>query len=1230
MSRSPLHRDFYTNDGGQKLADALAHRPLVLDGAMGTMIQQYQLEEEDFRGERFKNHPSPLKGNNDLLVLTRPDIIKAIHTSFFEAGADIAESCTFSSTSIAQADYHMEHLVQELNTEGVRLAREAADEVMAADPSRTCFVIGSIGPTNRTASISPDVNDPGYRAVTFDDLVACYSEQIKALIEAGSDALLPETVFDTLNLKACLFAIETCFDEMGVRLPIMISVTITDASGRTLSGQTLAAFYYSIEYANPISVGINCALGAREMGPYLEELSAMANCYTSLYANAGLPNAFGEYDDTPEHMADVYEGFAKEKLANIYGGCCGTTPEHIAAIATAVKRHEHRPPAPRANYGIFTGLEPLRINDSMGFVMVGERTNITGSAKFARLIREERFEEALAVARDQVEGGANIIDINMDEGLIDSASVMVRFLNLVASEPDICRVPIMVDSSKWEVIEAGLKCVQGKGIVNSISLKEGEAPFRKYAKKIQRYGAGVVVMAFDENGQADSTERRVAICTRAYNILVNELHFNPHDIIFDPNIFPVGTGMEEHRINATSFIESVKIIKDTLPGAMISGGVSNVSFSFRGNNPMREAIHAVFLYHAIQAGMDMGIVNASMLEVYDEIEPELLKRVEDVVLNRTDDATEALLDFAAQMDDPHGEKEAKVEEWRGGTIEERLSHSLIKGINAYIEPDVLEALEKYERPIYVIEGPLMAGMATVGELFGAGKMFLPQVVKTARVMKQSVAVLTPYLEAEKGEGEYTKSGKILFATVKGDVHDIGKNICGVVLACNNFEVKDLGVMVPCETILKEARDWGADIIAVSGLITPSLTEMEHICKEMQREGFDLPLMVGGATTSKLHTAVKLDPLYDGPVVHTQDASGCATEAQKLMKNRGAYAAELDEKYELMRATFKQGDKRKYLTPLKEARTRKFECDWSEPVPVPSFLGTRTIKNLPIDELIPLIDWTFFFIGWDLRCSFPKILQHPEMGPKAQELYDDAREMLDKIRREHLLDPRAIFGFWPASSTGDDIELYTDESRTAVLTTLCNLRQQKAKDGEPFICMGDFIAPKDSEVKDYIGALAVTSGPRVEELVQHYKSQNDDYNALLCQSLADRLAEAMAEYIHKVARDEWGFGRDENLTFTEMNREKYRGIRPAPGYPACPDHTEKPVIFDLMNVEEEIGITLTESCAMRPVSSVSALIFAHPQAHYFSVGQIGDDQLIDYAERKNMTKEEAEKWLAQNL
>ncbi|MFC1467710.1 methionine synthase [Verrucomicrobiota bacterium] len=1230
MSRSPLHKDYYTNDGGRKLAEALAQRPLVLDGAMGTMIQKHKLEENDFRGERFKDHPCPLKGNNDLLTLTRPDVIKSIHKEFFDAGADIVESNTFSSTSIAQADYQMEHLVQELNTEGVRLAKEAAAEVMAADPSRTCFVAGSIGPTNRTASISPDVNDPGYRAVTFDDLVDCYSEQAKSLIEAGADVLLPETVFDTLNLKACLFAIESCFEELGVRLPIMISVTITDASGRTLSGQTLESFYYSIADANPISVGINCALGAREMGPYLEELSEMASCYTSLYANAGLPNAFGEYDDTPEHMAEVYEGFAKEKLANIYGGCCGTTPAHINAIAEAVKKHGHRPPAPHASHAVFTGLEPLRIDDSMGFVMVGERTNITGSAKFARLIREENFEEALAVARQQVENGANIIDINMDEGLIDSEAVMIRFLNLIAAEPDICRVPIMVDSSKWEVIEAGLKCIQGKAIVNSISLKEGEEPFREYARKIQRYGAGVVVMAFDENGQADSTERRVEICTRAYNILVNELHFNPHDIIFDPNIFPVGTGMEEHRINATSFIESIKIIKETLPGAMISGGVSNVSFSFRGNNPVREAIHAVFLYHAIQAGMDMGIVNAGMLEVYDEIQPELLKLVEDVVLNRTDDATEKLLDFADQLKDAGADKTEKVEAWRSGTVEERLAHALIKGINTHIDTDVLEALEKYKRPLKVIEGPLMAGMATVGELFGVGKMFLPQVVKTARVMKQAVAVLTPALEAEKADGEGTKAGKVLFATVKGDVHDIGKNICGVVLACNNFEVKDLGVMVSCESILQEAREWGADIIAVSGLITPSLTEMEHLAKEMQREGFDIPLMVGGATTSKLHTAVKLDPLYDGPIVHSQDASGCATDAQKLMQDRGAVAAALAEKYETLRATFKQGDKTKYLTPLAEARSRKFECDWSEPVPAPAFTGTRTIKNLPIDELIPMIDWTFFFIGWDLRCSYPKIMDHPEMGPKAKELFDDAQAMLEKLRREHLLDPRAVFGFWPAASVGDDIELYTDESRTKVLTTLCTLRQQKAKEGEPLVAMSDFIAPKDSGVNDHIGALAVTAGPRVEELVQQYKAKKDDYNALLVQSIADRIAEAMAEYIHKKARDEWGFGKDENLTFAEMNREQYRGIRPAPGYPACPDHTEKPVIFDLMNVEEEIGITLTESCAMRPVSSVSALIFAHPQSHYFTVGQIGDDQVADYAERKNMTEEEVKKWLAPNL
>jgi 5-methyltetrahydrofolate--homocysteine methyltransferase len=1222
MKKNPMHRDFYTNEGGRKLADALAHRTLILDGAMGTMIQGHKLEEEDFRGDRFKDHPSPLKGNNDLLTVTRPDVIRSIHKAFLEAGADIILTNTFSSTAIAQSDYRMKHLVHELNIQGVQLAKEAVAEAMAADPSRICFVAGSIGPTNRTASISPDVNDPGYRAVNFDDLVQCYSEQVKALIESGVDVLLPETVFDTLNLKACLFAIESCFDEMGVRLPIMISVTITDASGRTLSGQTLEAFYYSIADAHPISVGINCALGAREMGIYLQELSEIASCYTSLYANAGLPNAFGEYDDTPEYMADVYEGFAKEKLANIYGGCCGTTPAHIEAIAQAVQQHGHRSPAPRANHSVFTGLEATHIDESMGFVMIGERTNITGSAKFARLIREEKFEEALTVARQQVKNGANIIDINMDEGLIDSEAVMVRFLNLIASEPDICRVPIMIDSSKWEVIEAGLKCIQGKAIVNSISLKEGEEQFREYARKIQRYGAGVVVMAFDEAGQADSTERRVEICSRAYNILVDELDFNPHDIILDPNIFPIGTGMEEHRINATSFIESVRIIKETLPGAMISGGISNVSFSFRGNNTVREAIHAVFLYHAIQAGMDMAIVNAGMLEVYDEIEPSLLELVEDVVLNRTDDATERLLDYADQIKDvSSGGKTVEAEAWRSGTIEERLSHSLIKGINTHIESDVMEALAKYERPLKVIEGPLMSGMSTVGELFGAGKMFLPQVVKTARVMKQAVGVLTPYLEAEKADGEGSKAGKVLCATAKGDVHDIGKNICCVVLACNNFDVKDLGVMVPCETILREAREWGADIIAVSGLITPSLTEMEHICKEMQRENSDLPLMIGGATTSRLHTAVKLDPLFDGPVVHGTDASECATAAQKLMRNRADFVAETDKKYESMRETFQQTDKGRRLTPLRAARTRKFECDWSEPPPVPSFTGTRVIKYMPIDELIPWIDWTFFFRGWGLKCHYPEILDHPEMGAKAKELLEDAHEMLEKMRREHLLDPRAIYGFWPAAGVGDDIELYTDEDRSDVLTTLHSLRQQKGKGDQPLVAMSDFIAPKNSGVKDYVGAMATTAGLRVEELVQRYKSQKDDYNALLVQSLADRIAEALAEYIHKKAREEWGFGKNENLTVAEMLREEYRGVRPAPGYPACPDHTEKAIIFDLMNVEEEIGITLTESCAMRPGSSVSALIFAHPESHYFALGRIGDDQVADYAERKNVTETE---------
>ncbi len=1220
----------YTQAGGRRFAELLEKQALMLDGAMGTMIQKHKLEEADFRGERFAAHPSDLKGNNDLLTLTNPQIIEDIHVEFLEAGADIVETNTFSCTTISQADYGLESIVRELNIEGAQLARKAVDRVLEKDPSRPLFVAGSIGPTNRTASISPDVNDPGFRAVTFDDLVEAYAEQAKALIEGGVDILLVETIFDTLNAKAAFYAIEEVFEKTGQRLPLMVSVTITDKSGRTLSGQTPAAFWYSVEHAKPISIGINCALGAADMRPYLEELSDVADCYLSIYANAGLPNAFGGYDDTPADMAKIYDDFAEHQLANIWGGCCGTTPAHIKAMAQAVKKYPPRPRSESIHGAIphFSGLEPLNMTPEMNLCMVGERSNITGSPRFARLIREGNLDEALQIARHQVETGANLIDINMDEGLIDSEAMMVKFLNLVASEPEICRVPIMIDSSKWEVIEAGLKCVQGKSIVNSISLKEGEEAFREHARKIQRYGAGMVVMAFDEKGQADTTERRIEICTRAYNILVNEIGINPTDIIFDPNVFPIGTGMEEHRINATSFFEATKVIRETLPGCSVSGGISNVSFSFRGNNRVREAIHAAFLYHGMEAGLNMGIVNPGMLEVYDEVAPDLLKAVEDVVLNRDAEATERLIEFAERIKAEGGDakKEAETQAWREASVEERLAHALVKGIVEFIDEDVEEARQKYGSPLKVIEGPLMAGMDTVGDLFGSGKMFLPQVVKSARVMKKAVAYLLPYLEAEKEGQENISAGKVLLATVKGDVHDIGKNIVGVVLACNNFEVKDIGVMVPWETILKEAREWGADIIGLSGLITPSLDEMVHVAKEMEREGMKIPLMVGGATTSKKHTAVKIAPEYSGLAMHTLDASRAVTAVQSILSGDEAFVKAVRHEYDAIREQHEAAQEIREFQSLENARANAFTSKQQGVPPCPEFLGAQTL-NVSVAELVPYIDWTPFFWTWDLEGKYPAILDKPE----AQTLYDEAQAMLQKIIDEEWFAPRGVIGFFPAARVGDSIEVYSDESRREKSQTLHFLRQQMIKKvGTPNRSLADFVAAKEASAADYIGAFAVTAGPQVVEIADRFKSDHDDYNAILVQALGDRIAEAFAEYAHKQARDAWGFGLKENLSPDEMVNEKYQGIRPAAGYPACPDHTEKTTIFELLNATANTGIELTESMAMNPPSSVSGLYFSHPESRYFPLGRINKEQLEDYAGRKGWDIETAEKWLAPNL
>ncbi|WP_342646466.1 methionine synthase [Mucilaginibacter sp. CSA2-8R] len=1218
--------------------EQLQKRILVIDGAMGTMIQRYQLTEDDFRGERFKNHPSDLKGNNDLLNLTRPDVIKAIHAEYLDAGADIIETNTFSTQRISLADYHMEELAYELSYEGARLAREAADEYNLKTPDKPRFVAGAVGPTNRTASLSPDVNDPGYRAVTFDDLAEAYYEQVRGLVDGGSDLLLIETIFDTLNAKAALFAVQRYEHESGKRLPIMISGTITDASGRTLSGQTVEAFWNSVRHANLLSVGLNCALGAREMRPYLEELSEKADVFISAYPNAGLPNEFGAYDETPHETAHQVDDFTKAGLVNIVGGCCGTTPDHIKCIADKAAKHAPRQKPEVAPYMRLSGLEAVTITPEANFVNVGERTNITGSPKFSKLILAENYEEALTVARQQVEGGAQVIDINMDEGMIDSEAVMVKFLNLVASEPDIAKLPIMVDSSKWTVIEAGLKCLQGKGIVNSISLKEGEEKFREQAQKILSYGAATVVMAFDEQGQADNYERRVEICKRSYDILVNEIGFPPQDIIFDPNILTVATGLEEHNNYAVDFINATRWIKENLPHAKVSGGVSNISFSFRGNNVVREAMHSAFLYHAIKAGMDMGIVNAGMLEVYEEIPKPLLERVEDVLLNRRPDATERLVEYAETVK-AKGKEIVKDEAWRNEPVEKRLSHALVKGIVEYLDNDVEEARQKYARPLEVIEGPLMDGMNIVGDLFGSGKMFLPQVVKSARVMKKAVAYLLPFIEEEKlknaDASQRSNAGKILLATVKGDVHDIGKNIVGVVLACNNFEIIDMGVMVPAQKIIEEAKKQQVDIIGLSGLITPSLDEMVHFAKEMEREGFTVPLIVGGATTSRIHAAVKIAPNYSGPAIHVLDASRSVTVCSTLMSkdNRDEYIQNIKLEYEKAREAHlnKRSDKR--FLSIDEARSNKYQIDFKTFAPVkPSFTGTKVFEAFSLKELVPYIDWTPFFHTWELRGSYPKIFDDKNVGIEAKKLFDDAQQMLQKVIDQNLLQASGVIGFWPANSVGDDIELYSDESRTQLRTRIHTLRQQAEKAaGEPYYALSDFIAPKKSGIPDYFGGFAVTTGIGCDELVAQYDADHDDYNSIMIKAIADRLAEAFAEKMHElVRRNYWGYAQDEELTNQQLIKEEYQGIRPAPGYPACPEHTEKVTLFDLLKATDNAHIHLTESMAMLPTAAVSGFYFAHPQSRYFGLGKIGKDQVEDYAKRKNMSVETAERWLGPNL
>lgn len=1218
------------------LRQSASERILVLDGAMGTQIQNLKLSEAEFRGERFKGWNHDLKGNNDLLVLTQPDAIREIHLAYFQAGADIVETNTFSSTQIAQADYGMEALAYELNVASAKLAREAAALARKADGRRR-FVAGAIGPTNRTLSISPDVNNPGFRAVTFDQVRESYAEQVRGLIDGGSELILVETIFDTLNAKAAIVAIEEVYREKGLRLPVMISGTITDLSGRTLSGQTTEAFWNATRHAAPLTVGLNCALGAREMRAHIKDLSRVADTLICAYPNAGLPNEFGMYDESPEATAGMLAEFADAGLVNVVGGCCGTTPGHIRAIAEAVAGKPPRAVPEIKRYLRLAGLEPFTLDETIPFVNVGERTNVTGSARFRKLVKEGDFAAALDVARDQVANGAQVIDINMDEGLLDSEKAMTEFCNLIASEPDISRVPIMVDSSKFHVIEAGLKTIQGKPIVNSISMKEGEEAFLDHARICRNYGAAVVVMAFDETGQADTFERKIEICTRAYKLLTEQIGFPPEDIIFDPNIFAVATGIEEHDNYGNDFIEATRAIRETLPHAHISGGVSNLSFSFRGNEKVREAMHSVFLYHCIKAGMDMGIVNAGQLGSYDDLDPELRELCEDVVLNRRKDSTERLLDAAPRFKgDGSVAISGKDMAWRENPVEKRLEYALVNGITAFIDTDVEEARASAEKPLHVIEGPLMAGMNVVGDLFGAGKMFLPQVVKSARVMKQAVAYLMPYMEEEKrlnGGSERSAAGKVLMATVKGDVHDIGKNIVGVVLQCNNYEVIDLGVMVPTQKILDVARKEKVDIIGLSGLITPSLDEMVTVASEMEREGFDIPLLIGGATTSRVHTAVKIHPAYSqGQTVYVTDASRAVGVVSSLLSQdqKPAYVEGVRGEYAKVAAAHRRSEADKQRLPLEKARTNAFKADWANYMPPkPSFLGTRVFRTYDIADLVPVIDWTPFFQTWELKGRFPAILQDEKQGEAARALWDDAQAMLKRIVEERWFNPKAVIGFWPANTVGDDIRLYTGESRQDTLATFHGLRQQLSKrDGKPNMCISDFVAPEGVERPDYIGAFVVTAGAEEERISEKFARDNDDYRSIMVKALADRFAEAMAERMHQLVRTQfWGYAPDENLANDDLIREEYRGIRPAPGYPAQPDHTEKETLFELLQAERRVGVKLTESFAMWPGSSVSGLYLSHPDAYYFGVAKVERDQVEDYAARKGMAIHEVERWLA---
>ncbi len=1236
------------------LYKVIKERVLLLDGAMGSLIQNHKLEENDFRADRFRNHNSPLKGNNDLLSITQPEIIKGIHMQYLEAGSDIIETNTFNATSISQADYKMEAVVKELNIQSAQIAREATDAYSTTEKPR--FVAGAIGPTNKTASLSPDVNNPGYRAITFDDLKEAYREQVEGLLEGGVDLFLVETIFDTLNAKAALFAIDEALSANGIeKMPVMVSATVADASGRTLSGQTMEAFLNSVSHVNLLSVGLNCSFGANDLRPYIEELGKKAPFKISAYPNAGLPNQFGEYDETPHQMAPQIKEYLENGLVNILGGCCGTTPDHIREFAKMIDAAQVHKVSTRDHTTRLSGLEPLTFSKELNFINVGERANVAGSRKFARLIREEKYEEALSIVRDQVEGGAQIIDVNMDDAMLDAKKEMVTFLNLMGSEPDIAKLPVMIDSSKFEVLEAGLKCLQGKAVVNSISLKEGEALFLKQASIIKQYGAAVVVMAFDEKGQADTIERRKEICSRAYKLLTEKINFPPEDIIFDPNILAIATGIEEHNNYGVDFINATKWIKDKLPYAKISGGVSNLSFSFRGNNVVREAMHSAFLYHAIKAGMDMGIVNPSMLQIYDDIPSDLLEHVEDVILNRRSDATERLIEFAEQLKNQKVEgKENNRLAWRENKLQERLSYCLVKGIPDFLEEDLAEARQNYKFSLDIIEGPLMDGMNMVGDLFGSGKMFLPQVVKTARVMKKAVAILQPYIEDEKtitGSGG-TSAGKILMATVKGDVHDIGKNIVSVILACNNYEIIDLGVMVPTEKILLEAVNQEVDIIGLSGLITPSLEEMVSVACEMEKRKMKLPLMIGGATTSKIHTAVKIEPNYSEPVVYVKDASKSVQVVSALLstKEKDNFITDLRAEYEDLRKR-NAGKKNITLLPIEAARAKKHQIDWNNTItPLPVETGIRVLEDYPIHEIRKFIDWTFFYQAWRLTGNYKNMDTVVDEASKAQwleryktgdakakakealKLYKDSEAMLDRIEKEKMLQANAVFGIFPANSVGDDIEVYTDESRQELLTTFYNLREQQDKPGKKvFHCLSDYIAPKESGRFDHIGGFAVTAGVGIEKWLEKFEADHDDYNSILLKSLADRLAEAFAELLHYRVRSEfWAYAPDEKIDHENLIRERYRGIRPALGYPACPDHSEKRTLFDLLQVEENTGITLTEHYSMYPNASVSGIYLAHPDALYFGLGKIGKDQVEDVAKRKQTSVKDIEKWIPLNL